>query len=61
MSNSENISKRKISLAAASAFAAGILILTSGIIAWALLPSIIDPLTFSQLSIIKICQSSNKI
>jgi hypothetical protein len=53
MSNGEEMHRRKISLASAFSYAAGILILASGIIAWILLPSIFDPLTFSQLGIDK--------
>lgn len=49
MSKGKEIRRRKISLAAAFAYAAGILMLASGIIAWTLLPSIFDPMTFSRL------------
>lgn len=51
VSNGKDVARRKISLAAAFSYAAGVLILASGIIAWALLPSIFGPLTFSQLAI----------
>jgi hypothetical protein len=46
MSKGKEIRRRKISLVAAFAYAAGILMLTSGIIAWTLL---FDPMTFSRL------------
>ena len=49
MSKGKEIRRRKISLAAAFAYAGGILMLASGIIAWTLLPSIFDPMTFSRL------------
>jgi uncharacterized protein YqhQ len=53
MSNGEEMHNRKISLASAFSYAAGILIFASGITAWILLPSIFDPLTFSQLGVDK--------
>jgi hypothetical protein len=53
MSNGGEMHERKLSLASAFSYAGGILILASGIIAWILLPSIFDPLTFSQFSVDK--------
>ena len=53
MSNSVEMHRRKISLASAFLYAAGILIFARGITAWILLPSIFDPLTFSQLGVDK--------
>ena len=53
MSNGEEMHKRKISLLVHFHMLLGYLFFASGITAWILLPSIFDPLTFSQLGVDK--------
>lgn len=51
MPHNEGTLKRKVPLASAFSYAAGILIFVSSMIAWALLPSVFDPLTLSKLAV----------